>query len=143
MQTLRSVEVEAVVKFSDLFKVKAAGLKVRFSQKVEPGVDILEHIVHLRKVLRTGKYDFLSVDHQIVRTLIDAVQVVEVLFELRLSVEQMSHIFPLHQVAAPAQNEVSETGIRRLYAKDVVQRRRLSLMTDARMLCFIHLCVAE
>jgi hypothetical protein len=100
-------------------------------------------VVHLRQVLGAGKYDFLSVDHQIVRTFIDAVKVIEVIFKLRLPVKQMPHIFPLHQVAAPAQNEVSETCVRRLYAKDIVQRRRLPFVTDAHMLSSVHLCVAE
>ena len=100
-------------------------------------------VVHLRQVLGAGKYDFLSVDHQIVRTFIDAVQVVEVLFELRLPVKQMSHIFPLHQVAAPAQNEVSETGIHRFYAEDIVQGRRLAFVADAGVVHRVRLNVTE
>ena len=49
----------------------------------------------------------LAVDHQVVRALVDAVQVLEVFFELGLPVEQVAHIFPVLEVAAFAENEVS------------------------------------
>ncbi len=143
VQALGRIEVEAVVEFADLGEVEAAGLKVQFAQKVEPGVDVLVKVVHLGQVLGTGEDDLLAVEHQIVRAFIDAVEVVEVLFELRLPVEQMSHIFPFHQVAAPAQNEVSETGVHRLYAKDIVQGRRLAFVADSGMVHLVHLGVSE
>jgi hypothetical protein len=94
-------------------------------------VDVLIQVVHLREVLGAGEHDFLSVQYKIVRTLIDAVEYVEVIFKLRLSVEKVSHIFPVHEIAALAENEISEAGDSGCLAKHVALRRSLDLGTYA------------
>ena len=122
-QGLGRVEIEAVIEFTDLVDMIAAGLEVELAQQVEAGVDVLIQVVHLREVLRAGEHDFLSVQHQVVRTFIDAVQFVEVIFKFRLSVEKVPHIFPVHQVPALAENEISEAGDGGCLAKHVALRR--------------------
>ena len=74
-------------------------------------MDILIQAPHLRKVLRTGQNELLSIHADVIGALIDTVQG-EIFFghgdlPLGILIDQMTDIFPVQQIFAPCQNQIS------------------------------------
>ena len=82
-------------------------VKIQLSDHIQSGVNVLVPVAHLRQVLRAGEHDFLAIQDNVIRALIDAVQNIEVVLVFGLPVKQVADIFPMEQVAALAEDEVS------------------------------------